>query len=484
MSSNILRDASASLVVFLVALPLCMGIALASGVPPERGLVTGIIGGLVVGLISGAPLQVSGPAAGLAVMVYDLVTTHGLGALGPVLFIAGALQCLAGICRLGGWFRAISPAVVHGMLAGIGLLIVASQFHVLMDQKPYPNGVTNLIMIPAQALGLLPLDGTGGEAALAVGLITVVAMLAWERFRPASLRFAPGALIGVLAGTGLSAGLGLSVARIGVPENFWQALPLPNDAWFGGLVNPALLLTAIALAFVASAETLLSAAAVDRMQHRVRTQYNRELFAQGVGNALCGIIGALPMTGVIVRSSANVQAGARTRLSTILHGALLLLCVVMLPGVLRLVPTAALAGVLIVTGWRLVSLRHVRDLMLHHGWVPAAIWAVTVIGVVGFDLLTGVLAGVALSVVESVPAFRRFVFRIRRSETPSGIELRLLGTGSFVHLPQLLSAVESAPPDREVRIRTRGLRFMDHTFAHALHEWRHRSDPSRRIVVG
>jgi MFS superfamily sulfate permease-like transporter len=190
------------------------------------------------------------------------------------------------------------------------------------------------------------------------------------------------------------------------------------------------------------------------------------------------------MTGVIVRSSANVQAGARTRLSTILHGGLLLLCVVMLPGMLQLVPTAALAGVLVVTGWRLVSLQHVRDLKLHHGWVPAAIWAVTLIGVVGFDLLTGVLAGVALSVLESVPVFSRFVFRIRRSETPNGIELRLLGTGSFVHLPQLLAAVESAPPDRELRIRTRGLRFMDHTFAHALHEWTRRSDSRRKVIVG
>ncbi len=484
MFSNVPRDASASLVVFLVALPLCMGIALASGVPPERGLVTGIIGGLVVGLISGAPLQVSGPAAGLAVMVYDLVTTHGLGALGPVLFIAGALQCLAGICRLGGWFRAISPAVVHGMLAGIGLLIVASQIHVLMDQKPFPSGVTNLIMIPSQALGLFPLDGAGGEAALGVGLVTILAMLGWERLRPQAMRFLPGALIGVLAGTALAAALSLPVARIGVPDSLWQSLPLPDSAWLGGLVNPTLLLTAVALAFVASAETLLSAAAVDRMQHHVRTKYNRELFAQGVGNALCGLVGALPMTGVIVRSSANVQAGARTRLSTILHGALLLLCVVMLAGVLRLVPTAALAGVLVVTGWRLVSVRHVRDLKLHHGWVPVAIWAVTLIGVVGFDLLTGVLAGVALSVLESLPAFRRFVFRIRRSETPNGTELRLLGTGSFMHLPKLLAAVESAPPDRELRIRTRGLRFMDHTFAHALHEWRHRADPTRKVTVG
>jgi len=363
MRSWLARDVSASFVVFLVAMPLCMGIAIASGVPPERGLLTGIIGGIVVGLLSGSPLQVSGPAAGLVVMVFEMVEDYGIGALGPILLLAGALQCLAGALRLGRWFRAISPAVVHGMLAGIGVLIVAGQLQVLIDNKPMAGGLDNLLAAPGALLGLLPLDGAGGEAALLVGLITIGIMIGWERLRPASLRLIPGALLGVGAGTAVAAALALPVLHVAVPDRLWEAVVLPKGEAFGQLLQPSFMLAALALAFVASAESLLSASAVDRMQDRVRTNYDRELFAQGVGNGLCGLLGGIPMTGVIVRSSANVQAGATTRLSTILHGVTILAFVALLPGVLRLVPTAALAGVLVVTGWRLISVHHVLELL-------------------------------------------------------------------------------------------------------------------------
>lgn len=188
------RDLPASLVVFLVALPLCMGIAVASGLPPEKGILTGIIGGVVVGFLAGSPLQVSGPAAGLAVIVFDLVRQHGVTALGPILLLAGLLQIVAGIVRLGGWFRAVSPAVVHGMLAGIGVLIVAGQVHVLLDNKPLPNGLGNLMAIPAAYAGLLPFDGKAPQMALMVGLVTIGCMIGWEKFRPKRLRLVPGAL--------------------------------------------------------------------------------------------------------------------------------------------------------------------------------------------------------------------------------------------------------------------------------------------------
>ena len=171
MLARIIRDVSASFVVFLVAMPLCMGIAIASGVPPERGLISGIVGGVVVGVLSGSPLQISGPAAGLVVMVFDIVQTRGVSALGPILLLSGAFQCLAAMLRLGRWFRAISPAVVHGMLASIGVLIIASQAHVLLDAKPHAGGLDNIIAMPMAFLGVFPLDGVGGEAALLVGAV-------------------------------------------------------------------------------------------------------------------------------------------------------------------------------------------------------------------------------------------------------------------------------------------------------------------------
>jgi MFS superfamily sulfate permease-like transporter len=327
------RDLTASIVVFLVAMPLCMGIAIASGVPPEKGLVTGIIGGIVVGMLAGSPLQVSGPAAGLAVIIFEFVRDHGLSALGPMLVIAGLIQFLAGVARLGGLFRAVSPAVVHGMLAGIGALIVAGQFHILFDAKPMSNGLANLSAMPGRVLGLNFADAHSTEIALGLGLLTIGVMLAWEKFRPASLKLVPGALLGVVAATAVAASLGLQVARISVPESISAAFAMPGTDFFGPiLANPAIATAAIAIAFIASAETLLSAAAVDRMHDGVRTDYNKELRAQGVGNLLCGLVGALPMTGVIVRSSANVQAGAQTRASAILHGVWILALVALLPG--------------------------------------------------------------------------------------------------------------------------------------------------------
>jgi MFS superfamily sulfate permease-like transporter len=299
------RDFTASIVVFLVAMPLCMGIAIASGVPPEKGLVTGIIGGIVVGMFAGSPLQVSGPAAGLAVIVFEFVRQHGLEALGPVLLLAGVLQLLAGVLRLGGVFRAISPAVVHGMLAGIGALIVIGQFHILFDETPMSSGIENIAMMPVRILGLSPFDWRSAELALLLGLLTIGIMLGWEKLRPARLKLVPGALLGVVAATLVAWGFGLELARIDVPDSLASAFVLPGEGYLAVLANPVVIMSAVAIAFIASAETLLSAAAVDRMHDGVRTQYDKELRAQGLGNFLCGIFGALPMSGICWRCTAT-----------------------------------------------------------------------------------------------------------------------------------------------------------------------------------
>ena len=466
------RDFTASIVVFLVAMPLCMGIAIASGVPPEKGLVTGIIGGIVVGLFAGSPLQVSGPAAGLAVIVFEFVRENGLEALGPVLLLAGVIQLVAGALKMGGLFRAISPAVVHGMLAGIGALIVIGQFHILFDAKPMSSGLENIAMMPARVLGLDLSSVSATEMALGLGLLTIGVMLGWEKLRPKSMALVPGALLGVVAATAVAWSMGLGVARIEVPASIGSAFALPTSMqWFAPLANPGLIVAAVAIAFIASAETLLSAAAVDRMHDGVRTEYNKELRAQGIGNFLCGMVGALPMTGVIVRSSANVQAGAKTRLSTILHGAWILGFIALLPWLLREVPMAALGGVLVVTGWRLVSLKHVQHLLKAHGYLPAAIWAVTFILVVTTDLLTGVLVGLGLSLVELLPHGHNLGLKVHEHEDEAGPRLELHGAATFLGLTRLNAVLERQPADRPVHLDLDRVRAMDHTTAETLSEW-------------
>ncbi len=462
------RDFTASIVVFLVAMPLCMGIAVASGVPPEKGLITGIIGGVIVGLLAGSPLQVSGPAAGLAVIVFEIVREQGLSALGPILILAGAIQVVAGLLRVGGWFRAISPAVVHGMLAGIGVLIVVGQFHVLFDDKPLSSGLANLVAMPGQIFGLSNQDAA---TAFAIGLVTIGGMIGWEKIRPASLKLLPGALVGVVLATLVAFLLSLPVARVVVPESITAAISLPGEGLLQLLLSPTVITTAIAIAFIASAETLLSAAAVDRMHDGVRTNYNRELSAQGVGNLLCGFAGALPMTGVIVRSSANVQAGAKTRLSTFLHGIWILGFVALLPWLLREIPMAALAGILVVTGVRLVSLDHAKHLLHRYGPLPAIVWAATLIMVVAVDLLTGVLVGIGLSLLELLPHVRRL--RLGFDEDPHGDthELALHGSATFLTLPKLSAKLEAVPAGRHVVLNVERLGHIDHTCAEMLREW-------------
>lgn len=464
-SANIVRDIAASFVVFLVAMPLCMGIALASGVPPALGLITGIVGGIAVGMVAGSPLQVSGPAAGLAVIVFGIVNDYGIESLVPILVLAGILQLVAGALKIGTWFRGVSPAVVHGMLAGIGVLILAGQVHVLMDQSPQASGLTNLVEIPRAFFDLSLADPSSAEAALAVGLATILTMLAWDKWKPEKLKLVPGALLGVLAGIALATFANLNVDRVIVPEDLLSSLTLPNPSEFSLLLNPSIIFTAVAVAFIASAETLLSAAAVDKMQDRVKARFNKELSSQGVGNFICGLVGALPMTGVIVRSSANVQAGAVSRWSTVLHGIWILGFVAVFPQVLALVPTAALAGVLVVVGAKLVKLDDGKKLFRRHGALPAAIWAATLITVVAVDLLVGVMVGLGLSMIELLPHFRDRRLHVERERSEEREDVRLSGKATVLQVDDLTKCLDDLPRDRAVRFDMTGLKFSDHSCA-------------------
>ncbi|WP_438363982.1 SulP family inorganic anion transporter, partial [Streptomyces viridosporus] len=289
------QDVAASLVVFLVALPLCVGIAVASGVPAELGLVTGIVGGIVTGLMPGSSLQVSGPAAGLTVLVFEAVDAYGLPALGVIVLAAGLLQLAMGALRLGRWFRAISVSVIEGMLAGIGLVIIAGQLYAAAGLRAPASGLDKVLGLPGAAVDALA--DTEALASLAVGAGTVVVMVLW-RWAPGPARAVPGALAAVLLATAVALALGLPVATVEVRGLLGSLQPPGADA-FGALADIGLIGTVVAFTLIASAESLFSAAAVDRLHHGPRTRYDEELMAQGTGNAVCGALGALPMTAVI-----------------------------------------------------------------------------------------------------------------------------------------------------------------------------------------
>ena len=604
------HDALASVVVFLVALPLCMGIAIASGVPVAAGLITGIVGGIVVGVLAGCPLLVSGPAAGLTVIVYEVVQRFGLEMLGVIVLMAGVVQVVAGILKLGQWFRAVSPAVIKGMLAGIGVLIFASQFHVMVDDTPKGSGIHNLATIPqaiwkgmtrpefnrrdvrqfhtamlravgelhrrqvnlhervaehvahhpnaqkqsgstsvsasaerialsdlergqaqithdvadvgnrlvdcatqagvsqrakniseaaflaisksemalvalrqGDARDILPrqVDATTSlEALMAqqknhhlaayLGILTIAVILLWQGFAPTQLKVVPAPLLAVVLATLVAAVLAVPVFYVEIPNNLWSEVHFPSLAVLSAAPWAALFQAALLIAVVASAETLLCATAVDQMQHGPRTRYDRELFAQGIGNMVCGVLGVLPMTGVIVRSAANVQAGAHTRLSAILHGVWLLIFVAGVAFVLRLIPTASLAAILVYTGYKLVNPQSVRELR-KYGWSEVAIYAATVGTIVCADLLTGVLVGIGLAAAKLLYTFSHLATALKLDPNSNKVTLTLQGAATFIRLPRLASELEKVPARGELHVDFQHLDYIDHACLDLLMNW-------------
>uniref|UniRef100_A0AAU2JVF5 SulP family inorganic anion transporter n=1 Tax=Streptomyces sp. NBC_00049 TaxID=2903617 RepID=A0AAU2JVF5_9ACTN len=459
------EDFGASVVVALVALPLCVGVAVASGVPAELGIVTGVIGGLVTGWFRGSSLQVSGPAAGLTVLVYEAVRAYGLPALGVLVLAAGLVQLGMGVLRLGRWFRAISVAVVHGMLAGIGLVLISGQLYAL-------GGVGAPAHTLAKLVGVHHLGAQADWAAVALGVGTIAVMVGWRRM-PARLRFVPGALVGVAAATLLAELLRLPVERVRV-TGVLEAVSPPAWGDFGVLASVGAVGTVVALALIASAETLFSAAAVDRMHDGPRTDYDRELVAQGFGNTVCGLLGALPMTAVIVRSAANVEAGARTRAARVLHGGWLLLFAVAFPQVLELVPLAALAGVLLHAGWKLLPARAVAALWRTHRG-EAVVLLATAGAIVVTNLFEGVLVGLGLAVAKA--AWETSHVHIEEVWEDEELCVRIVGNASFLRLPKLLDALDALPHEQPVRLDLSGLRHLDHACLTALEGWERKRTP-------
>ncbi len=474
--NQVAKEALGSVVVFLVALPLCLGIAIASGVSPAAGLLSGIVGGIVVGLLAGSPMQVSGPAAGLVVIVVDIIQNHGLGRFSVIVAVAGLLQLIAGKVQMGRWFRAVSPGVLHAMLAGIGVLIAASQLHVMIDDAPQVSGVANLLALPGAVTKALHAQGPHHVAAL-IGLFTLFLLVGWNLLRahlPKSLAVLPAPLVAVGGATAVAFGLELPINYVDVPSGVGAMINPPSWADFAALREPAVIGAAIALACVASAEALLSAAAVDKLHGGARSDLNKELRAQGVGNVLLGLLGGLPVTGVIVRSSANVQSGATTRWSAVMHGVWLLVTVAFAPFVLEIIPVASLAGVLVYVGYKLVNVAAIREL-----WAKSrgdvAVYGVTLVSIVATSLLTGLIIGVALSV--ALLAWRISHVNVSVDDSVEGeVHIHLRGAATFVGLPALFQALEQVDPSAVVTLHVERLSYIDHATIEMIADWERRRE--------
>jgi len=476
-------------VVFLIALPLSMGIARASGMPASLGLITAVVGGIVVGFLGGAPLQISGPSAGLSVLVLEWVVEYrtdadpyGITSIAIIVMLAGLIQALAGFLKFGTYFRAVSPAVIRGMLAGIGIIIVVKQFHVMIDNDIEGSVLYNIYQIPA---GLLKAGTTGGDRthymSASIGIATLLTIVLWDRFRPAKLHYLPGALAGVLVASIAAAVLRLPVNYVVVKDSLLSYITLPTVESLSKIMETDILISGVALAFVASAETLLCATAVSNMHRGDRTNYDRELAAQGLGNLACGALGALPITGVISRSTANVQAGAETNLSAVMQAIWVFLFAALLPGLLGLVPESALAAILTYVGFRLIQVSTPRKL-LEYGRGVFGIYLATVIGIVAIDLLTGIVIGLVLSTARLVYSLAHL--DIERIDSGDRIELHLHGAATFVALPLLAGALEEIPPGSELHMHFDELDFIDHAcldFVAAFQE-RHQETGGRVIM--
>ncbi|MFF2551143.1 SulP family inorganic anion transporter [Nocardia sp. NPDC058058] len=456
-SSTLLRhDLPASIVVFLVALPLSLGIAVASGAPIAAGLIAAVVGGVVVGLVGGSVLQVSGPAAGLTVVVAETINQFGWKVACFITVAAGLLQILFGLSRIARAALAIAPVVVHAMLAGIGVTIALQQLHVLLGGASHSTAWKNLVELPNELLNLHGDD-------FFIGAVVIAIMLSWK-YVPGKLRALPGPLVAIVIATGLSMVVPGNVERIVLSGSLFDAIGLPEMPSGGW---GAVALAALTIALIASVESLLSAVAVDKMHTGPRTNFDRELMAQGAANMTSGLLGGLPVTGVIVRSATNVQAGARSRASAFLHGIWILVFSVALVGVVQQIPKSALAGLLIVIGIQLVKLAHIR---LARRTGDLLVYVVTVLAVVFLNLLEGVLIGLLL-------AFALLLWRVVRVNVSAdpviGTDRWMVsidGTCTFLALPKLSAQLAKVPEGSTVLVEM-SVDFLDHAAYEAIHDW-------------
>ena len=472
---NLRSDIPSSIVVALVALPLCLGVALASGAPLFAGVIAGIVGGIVVGLLSKSPLSVAGPAAGLTVIV--LAAIERLPSFQVFLLavmLAGVMQMALAATKSGVLAEFVPSSVITGMLAAIGLILILKQVpHAIGYDGDY-EGSFQFFQADGDNTFTAILDAIRNSLTRGAVVIAVAALAFlfwWDKARPAQgpLRFVPGPLVAVLIGVGGNALLGMVRPDWQLQANHLVQVPIPHGLGefrsffstpdFSAIGNPMVWTTALTLAIVASLESLLSVKAVDELdpQRRV-TPKNWELMAQGGGNIVSGLIGGLPVTSVIVRSSANVDAGARSKTSTMLHGTWLLLSVALIPAILNLIPLAALAAVLIATGYKLTKPRLFTD-RYRQGWTQFVPFVATIAAILFTDLLIGIGIGLVVGFVFVVARnFRRAITFVCDGDD---CLIRARRNLYFIHKYELRTALDGVPDGAHVLIDLSSTSYID-----------------------
>lgn len=502
MFKEIRHDAPAGVVVFFVAVPLCLGIALASGAPLFSGLIAGIIGGIVVGSLSGSPLGVSGPAAGLAVIVLTAIQDLGFEPFLVAVVLAGALQIAMGLARAGVIAYFFPSSVIKGMLSGIGVLIVMKQVPHAVGHDADPEGDFRYLQPDGETTlsSLSAMIGDFEPSAIFVAAVALAILLLWEGWL-AGRHW----IFGVIQGPLVAVAFGIAFQAISTaffPEAALQVSHLVNvpvaESWseagrlltfpdWSQIGNPSVLLAAATIAVVASLETLLCVEATDKLDPEGRvTPTNRELLAQGTGNMLSGLIGGLPITQVIVRSSANIQSGGRTKLSAILHGVLLLVTVLALPELLNLVPLAVLASVLLVVGYKLAKPALFQE-MYRLGPAQFVPFVVTVAGIVFTDLLIGIGLGLAVAIFVILSRNylnSHFLHMVDRGSVGGHevITMQLAEEVTFLNKGAIIRSLAELPDGAHVRIDTSRSFFVDYDVLEAIDEFE-KSAPGRGISV-
>ncbi|KAF2990002.1 SulP family inorganic anion transporter [Methylocystis sp. MJC1] len=490
-------DIISGFLVFLIALPLCLGIAMASGFPPQAGIISAIVGGLLVSRVNGSYVTIMGPAAGLIVVILDSVGELGDGnAMAgyrytlAAIFFASLLQILMGVMKAGKMSAFFPSSAVHGMLAAIGIIIMAKQIHVMLGVKPDAQTLFQTIgAIPASLRDMNP------EVAV-IGFLGLGILALWTFVGNPKLKMIPAPLLVVLLGMALGKYFDIEDEHkylflpdmvflphheftigpkflVTLPENFLAGFAAPDFALVGHLVFWQQVVT---IALVGSLESLLSAAAVDKLDPYKRTSdLNRDIAAVGVGNAICGLIGGLPMIAEIVRSSANVNNGAKTGWANFFHGLFLLVFVALFPKLIHEIPLASLAALLVFTGYRLASPREFKK-TLAIGWDQLGVFVITIVGVLATDLLIGVAIGVLAELAfhfwRSIPWAD--VIKLDRSieETSPGVyHVQVKGAAFFGNYLALKNDLTSIPPGKKVFFDLSETATVDHTVMENLHHF-------------
>ncbi|MCA9196923.1 MAG: bifunctional SulP family inorganic anion transporter/carbonic anhydrase [Planctomycetales bacterium] len=495
------RDITAGLVVFLVALPLCLGIALASGADPMSGLLSGIVGGLVVGMISGSHTSVSGPAAGLTAIVAAEIGKLGtFEAFLLAVVVAGVLQVLLGVLRAGALSAFFPSSVIKGLLAAIGVILILKQIPHLLGHDTDPEGEMSYVQPdgenPFSELQRL-FQGEIHSGAMAIGISCLILLILWNRSKTLKGLVIPGPLVVVLAGVAMKLGFDhfltdsawlveashlVQVPVAGSANEFFGFLRTPH---FSQWLNPAIYYAGVTMAIVASLETLLNLEAVDKLDTLKRqSPANRELIAQGAGNIVAGLIGGLPVTSVIVRSSVNVGAGGRTKRAAIFHGILLVVCVALFPVYLNLIPLSALAAILIVTGFKLASPQLFRQ-MWSEGRYQFLPFIITLVAIVRTDLLIGIVVGLCVAIVFILRSnLRSPIRRIVETHLDGDVtHIELANQVSFLNRAGLVRIFHDAQPGAKILVDATGTDYIDPDVLGLIREFKEETAPSRGVQI-